>query len=406
MDILIFVPAIAIFSRNRQVSTELKLVTLTLFLTYPGLILIDHGHFQYNNISLGLFIWAVAFILSGQELLGSMMFVLALSYKQMELYHALPFFFYLLGICVKREVSWFSTFFKLFKIGSVVILTFGLVWWPFIQDLTQFEQVLHRIFPLNRGIFEDKVANIWCSLNVIYKLKNILKKEELALASAAVTLIGVLPSNLMLFWKPTKGQFISALLNTSLGFFLCSYQVHEKSILLVAFPALMAIKLYRGRYSNLVLLWFLIISTMSMWPLLVKDGLILACIALQIIFVTASHYLELFEFELLTENNELLSARPRSRSPKPLTQNDMNKTFWMDWFVWTLFNMSLVGFVILSYASLFVKPPNQWPHLWPLVISVFSASHFVLFWIYFYYCQIHQVMENSGIANLEEKKKQ
>ena len=342
-----------------------------------------------------------------------MFFVLALSYKQMELYHALPFFFYLLGISVKLEVSWFSTFVKLFKIGSVVILTFVSVWWPFIQDLTQFEQVLHRIFPLNRGIFEDKVANIWCSINVIYKLKNFVKQEDLALVSAAVTLIGVLPSNLMLFWKPTKGQFISALLNTSLGFFLCSYQVHEKSILLVAFPALMAIKLYRGRYSNLVLIWFLIVSTMSMWPLLVKDGLILACIALQIIFVTASHYLELFEFELLTENNELLSARSksiRSRSPKPLTQNDMNKTFWLDWFVWTLFNMSLVGYVILSYASIFIKPPNQWPHLWPLVISVFSASHFVLFWIYLYYCQIHQfLMEtNSGGAYLllEEKKKQ
>jgi alpha-1,3-glucosyltransferase len=28
---------------------------------YPGLILIDHGHFQYNGISLGLFVMAVAF---------------------------------------------------------------------------------------------------------------------------------------------------------------------------------------------------------------------------------------------------------------------------------------------------------------------------------------------------------
>ena len=344
---------------------------------------------------------------TGQELWAAMFFVLALSYKQMELYHALPFFFYLLGISVKLEVSWFSTFIKLFKIGSVVILTFVSVWWPFIQDLTQFEQVLHRIFPLNRGIFEDKVANIWCSLNVIYKLKNFIKQEDLALVSAAVTLIGVLPSNLMLFWKPTKSQFVSALLNTSVGFFLCSYQVHEKSILLVAFPALMAINLYRGRYSNLVLIWFLIISTMSMWPLLVKDGLILACIALQIIFITASHYLELFEFELLAGNEN--KEQHRSRSPKPLTQNDMNKTFCMDWIVWTLFNMSLVGYLILSYASLFIKPPNQWPHLWPLVISVFSAAHFVLFWIYFYYCQIHQVMmeNNSTGANLlEEKKKQ
>ena len=67
MDILIFVPAIVIFAKSRKVSTELKLVTLTLFLTYPGLILIDHGHFQYNNVSLGLFILAVALILKGDK---------------------------------------------------------------------------------------------------------------------------------------------------------------------------------------------------------------------------------------------------------------------------------------------------------------------------------------------------
>ena len=62
-----------------------------------GQILIDNGHFQYNNISLGLFVLAVAFILRDRNFLASMAFVLALSYKQMELYHALPFFFYLLG---------------------------------------------------------------------------------------------------------------------------------------------------------------------------------------------------------------------------------------------------------------------------------------------------------------------
>ena len=67
MDILIFVPAIVIFAKSRKVSTELKFVTLTLFLTYPGLILIDHGHFQYNNVSLGLFILAVALILKGDK---------------------------------------------------------------------------------------------------------------------------------------------------------------------------------------------------------------------------------------------------------------------------------------------------------------------------------------------------
>jgi alpha-1,3-glucosyltransferase len=69
-----------------------------------GLILIDHGHFQYNGISLGLMVFAVACLIRDKDCLGSILFIMALSYKQMELYHALPFFFYLLGKCFFNQV--------------------------------------------------------------------------------------------------------------------------------------------------------------------------------------------------------------------------------------------------------------------------------------------------------------
>ena len=49
-DLLILLPAFFMFS-----ALPLTLVTL---LTYPGLIITDHGHFQYNNISLGLALMA------------------------------------------------------------------------------------------------------------------------------------------------------------------------------------------------------------------------------------------------------------------------------------------------------------------------------------------------------------
>ena len=72
-------------------------------LSYPGLIIIDHGHFQYNSISLGLALAAVALVTRGRHLLGAALFVAALNYKQMELYHALPFFFYLLWVCRQQR---------------------------------------------------------------------------------------------------------------------------------------------------------------------------------------------------------------------------------------------------------------------------------------------------------------
>ena len=76
---------------------------MTVLLTnlfYPLLILIDHGHFQFNSISLGLAL--LAFVMATEQktiLLSALFFTLSLNYKQMELYHAVPIFVYLLSSC-------------------------------------------------------------------------------------------------------------------------------------------------------------------------------------------------------------------------------------------------------------------------------------------------------------------
>ena len=207
----------------------------------------------------------------------------------------------------------------------------------------------------------------------------------------------------MVFWNPNSTQFISALLNTSLAFFLFSYQVHEKSILLVAIPAIMAVKIFKGRYSQFITFWLLIVTTFSMWPLLQKDGLQIAFLALQTIFIVMSHYFGLCEFELTDSRIEKLNFK-RS-SPKPITQKDINQAFWCDWFIWTLFNFSLVGYLVLIFGSICIQPPSQWPHIWPLLISVFSAVHFVLFWLSFNYCQWKMLFKKPIIVTEDKKKK-
>ena len=207
----------------------------------------------------------------------------------------------------------------------------------------------------------------------------------------------------MVFWNPNPTQFISALLNTSLAFFLFSYQVHEKSILLVAIPAIMAVKIFKGRYSQFITFWFLIVTSFSMWPLLQKDGLQIAFLALQTIFIVMSHYFGLCEFELTDTRCEKINFK-RS-SPKPITQKDMNQAFWCDWFVWTMFNFSLVGYLVLTLGSIYIQPPSQWPHIWSLLISVFSAVHFILFWLSFNYCQWKMMFEKPTIVTEDKKKK-
>jgi alpha-1,3-glucosyltransferase len=107
VDVCLLIPAVLLFSRLvMRKSSALKQVMLeAALLMQPSLLLIDHGHFQYNNASLGLCLLGIVSVCCDKDVLGSVLFSLALNYKQMELYHALPFFCFLLGKSLKKE-SW------------------------------------------------------------------------------------------------------------------------------------------------------------------------------------------------------------------------------------------------------------------------------------------------------------
>lgn len=55
--------------------------------------------------------------------------------------------------------------------------------------------------------------------------------------SLLATLAAILPINIHLGCRPSQCRFKYALVSTSLAFFLFSFQVHEKSILLPLMPA-------------------------------------------------------------------------------------------------------------------------------------------------------------------------
>jgi len=42
-----------------------------------------------------------------------------------------------------------------------------------------FMQALNRIFPLFRGLYQDKVANVWCAVNIVVKLRESFEVDEL-----------------------------------------------------------------------------------------------------------------------------------------------------------------------------------------------------------------------------------
>lgn len=214
-----------IYYTNIQESQSILNSKLSLLiLLQPGLILIDYGHFQYNSTSLGLALWAIAAVVTNYPLLGAVAFSLALNYKQMELYHALPFFFYLLGKSFqeqglqdrsssKRTVSLPRGVLSVVKIGTVVLLTFSVLWLPFYhaRGVDGVLQVFRRLFPFDRGLYEDKVANFWCSISVLVKVRRIFSRTTLVLFSTFMTLIAALPSSVYLMWHPRAYNFLLAL---------------------------------------------------------------------------------------------------------------------------------------------------------------------------------------------------
>ena len=53
------------------------------------------------------------------------------------------------------ETDFFSSrFVRLVKIGTVVLLTFALIWSPFLKSVESGLQVANRLFPFARGLYE------------------------------------------------------------------------------------------------------------------------------------------------------------------------------------------------------------------------------------------------------------
>ncbi|XP_056133277.1 dolichyl pyrophosphate Man9GlcNAc2 alpha-1,3-glucosyltransferase [Lampris incognitus] len=384
-DLLIYIPAAVLFSYYlSDGSPKRKACVLLCILLYPGLILIDYGHFQYNVVSLGLALWGVLGLGLGWDVLGSLAFSLALNYKQMELYHALPFFCYLLGKCIKQGLMG-KGLFLLLRVALTVLVAFALCWLPFLSDLSQASQVVRRIFPVTRGLFEDKVANTWCSLNLLIKIRTILSINSQLYLSFALTLLAVLPSSIRLLMKPTFWQFRLALVNSSLAFFLLSYQVHEKSILLSALPVCLLLN-----DLPLIAIWFLQTSTFSMLPLFLKDGLLAPYVGTSLAFLLLSIYL-LSALEHCSEEELRLGAYHRLYPCLPR----LDLACIVKW----KFYISVAVMVGLTVTSVVAAPPARFPDLFPVLVSGFAFLQFLGTLIYF------NIVQFSGPPSRKSQKK-
>lgn len=378
-DLLVFFPGLVIssfcisraskgFSKKEVRDAVQKATAVVAFCgTLPALILIDHGHFQYNGISLGLFLLSISCFLCEMESFGAAFFCISIYFKHMGLYYGLALFFYLAGRMVnvlKVHGVLQAMFFALkvlLSIATVTIISFG----PWLSEWRLMLEVLSRLFPVSRGLYEDKVSNVWCSISVIFKLNRVLEPEALFSFCGMVTLIASLPFCLAVAVRPSQRRLMLAAGGCALSAYLFSYQVHEKQILIPLIP----VSLVFGTYP-LLSTWMSLVATFSIFPLLVREGLVVAYGATLAIHCAIISFIPFFRPSEQTRVMRLLELLA-----------------------------ALVG-VGLNLSLLVGSPPLRAPDLFVLLNTIYACCHLCLMYVVLLYIiWMETDLENLGSSS-------
>lgn len=132
----------------------------------PGLLVIDHIHFQYNGFLFGILVLSLVLARNNSTLLlSSVLFAALLCLKHIYLYLAPAYFVYLLRQYCLNAPSSFPyfriRFLNCVKLGVGIASVFVAAFGPFAL-WGQLEQVFRRLFPFSRGLCHAYWApNVW-----------------------------------------------------------------------------------------------------------------------------------------------------------------------------------------------------------------------------------------------------
>jgi alpha-1,3-glucosyltransferase len=271
---LVLVYALHLYTKTAPVSTgkQAHAVSLSILLS-PGLLIIDHIHFQYNGFLYGILI--LSLVLARKEstiLTSAILFAGLLCLKHIYLYLAPAYFVYLLRTyCLHPKNVFRPQIYNILTLGTSIIAIFALAIGPFVA-WGQLEQLKSRLFPFARGLCHAYWApNVWAMYSFTDRILIILAPylkldvNREALQSVTRGLVGntsfaVLPNitpgqcfaitlsfqaiALAKLWmRPSWDMFVSAVTLCGYASFLFGWHVHEKAILLVLIPfSLLALK--------------------------------------------------------------------------------------------------------------------------------------------------------------------
>lgn len=388
---------------NRADAKRRRFILLLLVFSNPGLIIVDHIHFQYNGFLMGLFVLCLSFMRRGQDMRAGITYAVILNFKHIFIYSAPVFFVYLLrhycfesieyefegweqfGDTLEKERKQARQRFtplNFVKLGLAVISVFALSLGPFLDQLPQ---LFSRLFPFNnRGLTHAYWApNAWALYNTADKAASMARRLLTGNGVVEASMTGglvenqthaVLPSitpsitvlltlfcmgpMLVVIWKHSHARlFTPVIVSCQLCSFIFGWHVHEKAILMATIP--LSLCMFN---SILEARSFLILSTIGNFTLF---PLLFQCTETPLkVMLLGFHSVMCFTL-LQAEHKKIQKAR-RINWGGLLSKFDI---------VYLLFCLVIQGFVSLQ-PILFPK----WVFLPLMVVSVYSS--FAVFYVW------------------------
>lgn len=292
-EIVLFVVLQVYVNKSKMSEKSANFVVASSIVLSPGFLIVDHIHFQYNGFLFGILIASIVSAKFEHYLLCGFFFSVALCFKHIFLYLAPSFFVFLLRAYILNFDSSFKFksyknlfelvhWTRLFKLAGVVLSTFAICFLPFARD---YEQLLSRLFPFNRGLthaywapnfwalysFVDKILTVAVmkisqhtnKLDFLFKkchlfthwghnnLDEVINTGTRGLVqdvtfeilpqippkiTFTLTLFYQVIAVLPVLFAPTFKRFIGSLTLCGYSSFLFGWHVHEKAIMLVIIP--------------------------------------------------------------------------------------------------------------------------------------------------------------------------
>ncbi|BGP40496.1 glycosyl transferase [Rhodotorula kratochvilovae] len=235
-------------------------------LFHPGLLIVDHIHFQYNGFLLGILVWSLIAARDNNLYACAAHFATLLNFKHIFIYLALPYFVFLLRRHCYPPGGKFQID-RVVELGLIVAGVCALSFGPFLLagGPSQIKQIVSRLFPFQRGLNHAYWAgNVWALVSAIDRIlvKYLVARgwpiSQEALTSSSrgligATTFGVLPNItprhtfaltfaftavflVKLWFDPSFKRFLDSVVLAAMTSFLFGWHVHEKAVLLFLIP--------------------------------------------------------------------------------------------------------------------------------------------------------------------------